>query len=206
MINLLPPRRLLDIRIARRNTSLRRYVELSVVSTVVLVLAVVASFYFLNTQRVNTQKTVDINEQKVKQLEPVQAEARQLSTTVNTISRLLSRNIKFSQMLTNIGGLMPSGSSLTGLQLSIEDLNAPLVVSANIDSEAKAAVLRNNLLSSSLFKSADIVSIIEIKEDQAGQSTNSAEPSAQPVKPVNPYKYTVTINASLKDDSGVKKL
>lgn len=202
MINLLPPKRLLDIRIARRNTSLRRYVELSVVSTGVLVLAVVASFYFLNTQRVNTQKTFDINEQKVKQLEPVQAQAQQLSVTVNTISRLLSRNIRFSEMLTSIGGLMPSGSSLTGLQLSIEDLNAPLVVGANIDTEAKAAVLRNNLLSSSLFTKADIVSIIEIKDDAKNESAvNSSDTQGVP----NPYKYTVTINAYLKDETKVKK-
>ena len=51
MINLLPPQRLLDKQIARSNTILRRYVELSVISIAVIGLAVVAASYFLKSQQ-----------------------------------------------------------------------------------------------------------------------------------------------------------
>lgn len=199
MINLLPPERHLNMRIARNNTILRRYLELVLISLVVISASVVGAYYFLYIQKQNVEKTVAINRQKVKELEPVQKQAEQLSVTINTIAGLMSKNIKFSEMLTQIGGVMPSGSSLTGLQFSLEDTSSPLVVSAQVQTEERAAVLRNNLANSTLFKDATIVTITEIKQEESTAS--------DPATPVleNPYRYTVTINAFFKDGIGTKK-
>ena len=215
MINLLPPKRLINIRIARSNTVIRRYIELVLLSIAVIAVAVAASYYFLNNQQRDVQKTVDLNHQKVAQLEPVQGEAEELSATVNTISGLLSRNVKFSDMLTQIGSLMPSGTVLTGIQFSIEDLKSPLVVSAQVESEERAAVLRNNLADSPLFKEAIIKSIVELDETDASGATSTAPSSPTPAttpskpqpdeKPQSPYKYTTTIEAYFTDISkGIK--
>lgn len=210
MINLLPPNRLANIRIARSNTMLRRYIEFSLVSVLVLIVAVVAAYYLLHSQQVNTQKTVDVDAKQIQQLEPVQKQAEQLSTTVNTIAGLLSRNVKFSDMLTQIGGLMPPGSVLTGLQFSVEDLKSPLVISAQVDTQQKAAILRNNLASSNLFSKADIQTISQINAQ--GESSNSGNaPLANPTAPPatnavpasnSPYKFTTVINAYFKDTLG----
>lgn len=207
MINLLPPKRVIDIKVARSNTVLRRYIELILLSMVLLAGAVIVAYYFFAIQKNNVQKTVDLNQEKISKLEPVQKQAEQLSVTVNTISGLLSRNVKFSDMLTQIGGLMPSGSVLTGLQFSIEDVQSPLVISAQVDNEQKAAVLRNNIASSSLFKSADIKSItqIEQKTTQTTTPTTTTEtttvPTLTPTSPTasSPYKYTTVINAYFKE-------
>ncbi len=193
MINLLPPERLASMRLARSNTVLLRYLELIVISMFVLIMAIVAAQYFLNTQQKNTQQLLDINQKKVKELEPVQKEAEELSATVNTISSLLSKNVKFSEMLTQIGGLMPPGSVLTGLQFSIEDLKAPLAISAQVEDEQKAAVLRNNLANSSLFSKVEIKTITTIEEDDPAASQN------------NPYKFTTMINAYFKESVTEKK-
>ncbi len=204
MINLLPPTRLLNMRIARANTNIRRYIELIAMSIIVLVLAVVAAFYFLNSQQSNAKAAADLHAAQVAELEPVQKQAEDLSATINTISRLLSQNVKFSEMLTQIGGLMPTGSILTGLQFSIEDLEAPLVVSAEVDSEEKAAILRNNLESSDLFERASLVSIVQIEEDESSTpapTEEGAPASSQPVL-TNPYKFTTTINVYLKKIEG----
>ena len=199
MINLLPPKRLINMRIARNNTILRRYLELAFISSVVIGVAVMGAYYILNNQQQDIQKNVDINQAKVAQLAPIQKEAEELSATINTIAGLMSKNIKFSEMLTQIGGVMPSGSSLTGLQFSLEDTSSPLVVSAQVQTEERAAVLRNNLANSTLFKDATIVTITEIKQEESTAS--------DPATPVleNPYRYTVTINAFFKDGIGTKK-
>ena len=209
MINLLPPKRVLDIKIARTNTILSRYIKLLLLSILVLTAAVIAAHYFFIIQESNTQHTLAINQKKVQQLEPVQKQAEDLSQTVNTISGLLSRNIKFSDMLTQIGSIMPPGSVLTGLQFSIEDVESPLVVSAQVDNAQKAAVLRNNLASSPLFKKAEIKNITQIEKKS---DTNPPSVSTEPVLPTtdtstrDSYTYTTVINAYFKDNViGVKK-
>ena len=202
MINLLPPERNLNMRVARNNTILRRYLELVVVSLVVIAAAVAGAYYFLYSQQQSIEKTVAINQDKVKALEPVQKQAEQLSVTINTIAGLMSKNVKFSDMLTQIGGIMPEGSVLTGLQFSLENLSSPLIVSAQVENEERAAVLRNNLASSPLFKDAEIITITEIKSDDTADSTVTT-PAAPQVE--NPYKYTTTINAYFKDGIGADK-
>lgn len=209
MINLLPPDRLANLRIARSNTILRRYIQLALIGSVVLVAAVVLAYYFLNTQQVNTRHTAEANQQKIAQLEPVQKQAEELSATVNTIAGLFSRNIKFSDMLTQIGGVMPPGSVLTGLQFSIEDLDSPLAISAQVDTEQKAAILRNNLAGSSLFSKAEIQTIAHINNDVSVSDSTTPSPSKTPTTSVttnkSPYNYTTVINAYLKDVSETKK-
>ncbi len=200
MINLLPPQRLLNMRIARNNMILRRYLELALISFVVIAGAVIGAYYLLENQQTNIKTTLEADQKKVKELEPVQKQAEDLSVTINTIAGLMSRNVVFSDMLTQIGGIMPSGSVLTGLQFSLEDLKSPLVVSAQVESEERAAVLRNNLASSPLFKSAEIKLITEIKKEESATTDLAGEPVVQ-----SPYNYTVTINAFFKDDTGVKK-
>ncbi len=201
MINLLPPGRVLNIRLARSNTILRRYVELIIVGSLVLLAAILVARYFFGVQNDNIQRTVDLNNAKIASLQPVQKQAEELSATVNTISGLLSRNVKFSDMLTQIGGIMPPGSVLTGLKFSLEDVEAPLVVSAQVDNEQKAAVLRNNLAASSLFEKAELKNITKIEDETS--TTTPTNPSTGPSvsaipQPVSAYKFTTVINAYFK--------
>ena len=100
MIKLLAPKRVLNIKTARNNTVLKRYIELTIFSMILIIIATVLAFILFTNERDNIQETVDIDQQKIAKLEPVQKQAEELSATVNTISGLLSRNIKFSDMLT----------------------------------------------------------------------------------------------------------
>lgn len=208
MINLLPPKRLLDIKTARGNTVLRRYVELVIFGMIILAVAVTASYYFLHRQQQNVKTTLQADQQKVQELQPIQKEAEELSATVNTISGLLSRNVKFSEMLTKIGGVMPNGAVLTGLQFSIEDLDSPLVISAQVEDEARAAVLRNNLIASGLFSSADIKTISLLEDEEEDEAAAPAQPPAEgtpaPASAPNPYRYSTTISAYFKAPSEAK--
>ena len=206
MINLLPPQRLANLRLARQNTILRRYVELALVSAVILAGACAVAYYFLNAQQVNTRRTVELDQQKIDQLEPVQKQAEQLSLTVNTIAGLLSHNVKFSDMLTQVGSVTPSGAVLTGLQFSIENLKSPLIISAHVDTEQKAAVLRNNLAGSALFSKAEIQSITQVGSSGTTSSVpNNSDATPGVADTLSPYKFTTVINAYFKSDAVVGK-
>ena len=204
MINLLPPQTRVNMRIARSNTSLRRYIELLILALLVVVTAYIAGQYFLSSQQENVQSTIDANKRSVKKLEGVQKEAQQLSATINTIAGLLSREISFSSMLEQTSALLPQGSVLTGLQFSIEDLKSPLVITAQVDTEAKAAVLLKNLQSSNLFQNTQLVSISQIEEESTSTLTTpltTTETAPTVSTTTSPYKYNAVINAYLKPAS-----
>lgn len=190
MINLLPPKDRMNLEFAKRNTVLRRYLELCLLATVFLAFLMVGSYYYLNQQKKNTQAELEFNQQKVAELEPVQEEAEELSKTINTISAIFASDVKFSSMLTDIGALTPSGTVLSGLELSGVDAKSPLVISAQVETENKAAVLRNNLAASDLFDDAKILSINRIGlEDSTDQASEEDAPAD------SPYKFVVTIEA-----------
>ncbi len=219
MINLLPPSERIAMAIAKRNTLLRRYLEFMLLGILLLTLLVIGSYYYLSLQYTNTKKTLELNQQKLAQLEPKQKEAEELSTTVNTIAALFSRDVTFSKMLTQIGQLMPEKTVLTKLELSSADSQAPLNITAQVDSEERAAVLRNNLASSTVFSKANIISITKIGADtQTGTSatsgsttpaptntSGSTSSSTQTLAKDSPYKFAVVIEAYLKPVNGVKK-
>ncbi|MBP9738559.1 PilN domain-containing protein [Candidatus Saccharibacteria bacterium] len=208
MINLLPPQQLANIRIARSNTLLRRYIELLLLALLIIITALTVAYYFMNVQQSNVQQVVDTDQAKISELEPVQKQAEQLSATVNTIAGLLSRDVVFSDMLVQIGGLMPQGAVLTGLQFSIEDFKSPLIISAQVDTEEKAAVLLKNLQGSDLFQSAEIKTIDQTEKEDTSTSTSTLTPTTSATAPVvadSPYKYTTVINAYFKQNSpGIK--
>lgn len=184
MINLLPPTRLLDIKTARNNTVLRRYIELLLLSMVIIGLAVAASYYFLDSRRNDVQSSLEANKKTINELKKTQDQAQGLSTTINTVAKLLAQNIKFSEVLTKIGNVMPEGASLTNVQFEADELNAPLIVTVDMVNEERGAVLRNNLAKSELFQDAKIKSIIAIEAPEEGY----------------PYKYTAILQVYFKEN------
>lgn len=208
MINLLPPKLLLDKQIARSNTILLRYIELTLISVVVIGLSIFAASFFLNSQKSDVQQTVDLNQKKVTELAPVQNQGEDLSATIKTISGLFSHNVNFSEMLTAIGGVTPPGAVLTGLQFSTEDFKSPLVITAKIESAERGAVLRNNLAASDLFSRADIQSISQSEDSDTSSVPTAPTPDGQPGKNTqkqSQYRFTAIINAYFHENPGKKQ-
>lgn len=205
MINLLPPQKLANIRIARANTTLRRYIELLLLALFVIVASIIGAYYLLRIQQANVQTVNESNKATIAELEPVQKQAEQLSQTINTIATISSRDVQFSDMLVKIGGLMPDGAVLTGLQVSVDDYTSPLQITAEVDTQSKGAVLLNNIQASDLFDSAELKSIVKIDQKQDSTATtpvttNTTTTTTTPTEPVteSPYHYTVVIDAYFK--------
>lgn len=214
MINLLPPQKLANIRIARANTTLRRYIELLLLALLVVVAAIIAAHYLLRAQQANVESVAEANKATIAELEPVQKQAEQLSETINTIATISSRDVQFSEMLVKIGGLMPGGAVLTGLQVSVDDFSSPLVITAEVDNEAKGAILLNNIKSSDIFKDAELKSITKIETEtdttSATATSTTTDPAATPATttepvPESPYRYTVVIDAYFKQAKEQKR-
>lgn len=190
MINLLSTKRLNDIRVAKSNTILSRYIKLLIISSLIIGCIVTGAYYYLNIQHSKAEEAKRLDDARVSALEPYHEQASQLSATVNTIANVMSGDLAFSNMLTQIGNLMPSGTVLTGLQLSSEELSAPLIVSAHVDNEQRSVVLLRNLKQSDLFEGAQIRNI-QLLDSEADKKKS--------------YNYVVTLDVYLRDKSETKQ-
>ncbi len=175
MINLLPPETKVAVKFARLNVTLIQYCILVVIVSVAVIGVLLFGLVVINTRESRLQASITDDRTQAQKLEPVNTKAKELSTTINTISGLLKREIKFSVLLDDIGSIMPTGTVLTGLTLS-DQRDQPLTLDALVVDEESAAVLRENLAESELFQSADIVNITR---SEAEGSTNKYQFTAQ---------------------------
>lgn len=181
MINLLPPEQKQAIKFGRINLVLMQYIILAIITIVALLGIVVIGAQKLSSVQTEIRSEVKSGQTEVDSLKGYHDQANQISSQIETLSKLFAQEIKFSQLLTSIGGVMPNGSALTQLSLN-EDRTLPILLTAQVESEETAAVLRKNLEESDIFDKADIVSL-SAQEDVTSK-----------------YGYQVTINVTFSED------
>lgn len=161
MINLLPPDTREAIMYARRNTRLLHWSLALLAGIAGMVAIVVFGFFYIdqNTKNINQQVELARQELKVQKLEETQKRVEDLSGSLKLVTQVLSKQILFSELLQQVGAVMPSGSSLGGLNIS--------KVQGGIDLQAvsrdyqTASQVQVNLQdpNNKLFEKVDILSI-----------------------------------------------
>ncbi len=158
MINLLPPDVKKSIRFARLNVTLFQYCVL-----VLLTGASLSAMFFLGTRLLSSSKSdlessIQANQLRVSELELINSEAKQLANDINTINILLQQEIKFSDLVIEIGAIMPPGASLSNLNLT-KDKQAPLSLEVITESPDTVGVVQENIAESELFRGAEILNV-----------------------------------------------
>jgi len=159
VINLLPPDIKKETKFARINVALMQYLLLIIVVGVALSAIMIFGGRIVASNENSLEDNISLEQDKAQELSSINDEARVPSEKIDTIGTLLAREIKFSDLLREIGSLMPKGSILTNLAISEESQDDPLLLDASVVDEDTAAILRENLVNSNLFTNADIVSI-----------------------------------------------
>ena len=162
MINLLPPELATGIRYGRRNASIRRWLVGALLATVGLVLIITAGWLYLDAQAKDLKKETTAKQQLLQSqnLSKVQKDAREITNDIKIISQVLGRELRFSNLVQEIGQVMPPGTVLSGLLLK-NKIDGALDLSANTRDYASAAQISANLgdPKNELFSSVDIVSV-----------------------------------------------
>jgi Tfp pilus assembly protein PilN len=175
MINLLPPAQKDAIKFGRINSLLVKYIFVAVVAVLALLLILAYGAKNLSAIQNDIKGEVAQNRSDVDELKTYHDQAQQISKQVETLAKLFEQEVKFSELLTSIGQVMPDGSALTQLSLN-DDRSLPLNLTATVTNEGTAAVLRKNLEESDIFDKADIISITALEDDSSA------------------YKFQVTIS------------
>lgn len=169
MINLLPPDYAMKIRYGRRNAGLLRWLAGAMLAIAGLGLIILSGWLLFNHQSgtLNGQIASAHAQLEAQNLVQVQKDADQISGDIKIINQVLSREINFSDLMQQIGKVMPPGSILGGLTLS--KVNGSIDLTASAKDYTTAAQVAVNLSDpkNGLFAGVDIVNI-----NCTSQSTN----------------------------------
>jgi len=161
VINLLPPERAIRIRYGRGNSLLIQWLISMGIAIVGLVLIVASGVVYINQQSGDLKKNIATDNEQLTtgDIGQVEANVKAISSDVKLINQVLSREIRFSDLMQQIGKVMPAGTVLSSLTLT--NINGAMDITANTLDNPSAAQIAINLSDpgNNLFTHVDIVSI-----------------------------------------------
>lgn len=157
MINLLPNGKKDDILAARANVILLRYIGIIVIAFLFTLLIFSTSKSVLSGTMETAQSRIETNSVKADVYSSTQQEVSALSSKLSDTKALLNNDIRYSQVLTELGRLTPAGVIIKQLTLNDATFNGtPLKLTAYARSTAEASTLQTQLQSSSLFSQVSL--------------------------------------------------
>lgn len=196
MINLLPSDIKKQYSYARRNTSLLKW-SIAILIGIAGVAAIVAGGMFYMNQSINNlAKQNEIAQQALKdqKLEENRAKVQEISGSIKLAVQVLSKEILFSKLISQVGTVMPSGTVLTNLQISTQ--NTGVDISAVALDYKSATQIQVNLAdpANQIFEKADILNI-NCNNQAVDKYPCTVSIKAQFVK-TNPFLFISTKNGA----------
>ena len=161
MINLLPPQYNKQLHSSRLNSRLKKWIGFIWLATAGLALILIMGWFYIDQQDKNiTQAVSDTKAELAAQnLTKVQQDSKELTNNIKTIDKVLSSEVRFSDLIQDIGKVIPQGTVLDSLMLS--QVSGGIDLSAGAKNYESAAQVAVNLSDpdNKLFSKVDIVSI-----------------------------------------------
>lgn len=161
MINLLPPDIKQQYRFARRNRSLRKWINIGLFALLGAIILTGAGGFYLSqqTKSYDQQATAITKELDAQHLGDVQQQIKDISNNLQLVIKVLSQEVLFSQLLKRLGTVTPANTMLTNL--SISQTQGAIDITAQTADYNSATQLQVNLSDpeNQIFSKADIVSI-----------------------------------------------
>jgi len=176
MINLLPYNLRNERKYGRLNQALIGNILVLAATAACLAVILIANAKKLSTAENELQSKIQVNEQRIKELKNNSANTDAIAKKLSEVNQLYEQNVRFSELIPDIGNLLPSGTRLNGLSLDGLGNSTPLSLDVDLASPELAAVLTTNLIESDLFVAADITTI---SARDAGQYSYSAQITAR---------------------------
>jgi Tfp pilus assembly protein PilN len=162
MINLLPPFHADAIRYGRQNTLLRAWLIGMACAIAGLIVILAGGWVYINQQSNNLQKSIDTtnHQLQIENLSSVQKDAKEITGDINVINKVLSQEVRFSELIQTIGNDMPPGTVLGSLSLS-NKVSGGIDLSASAKDYTSLAQVAVNLSdpNNTLFSKVDIVDV-----------------------------------------------
>lgn len=171
MINLLPLSQKKQISYARRNTKLRRWLIANIVGVFGIAIIIAAGQVFMVRSTESWQKQVNDTaaQLQVQKLQETQSRVTEISDSVKLAIQVLSKQVLFSKLLTQIGAAMPNGTSLQSLSIASPEGGIDLTAVATNYQTATQVQVNLSDPNNRIFEKADIVSVSCQQDEAADQ-------------------------------------
>lgn len=189
MINLLPADAKKQLRAARNNAVLRRYYVLVLLSACLLGAIFALGFKVTLDQEASYQAIKQQSEAESAKYSEVRKSAEDFNKNLEAAKTILASDVRFSQLITDIAGVIPSGVILSNLSLNSQSsANAPLTINGRAKTYDDAVKLKNSLEESPIFENVSLLSA------SAGSGSADSE-----------YPVGVSISARFSKAGGTSK-
>lgn len=159
MINLLPTATKKEIRAARTNVVMVRYLLIILVGVLFLGGIIAGTYGILTDMKNNAQSVIDANSEKTSQLGSAQTQSQTLQASLSSAQAVLKEEIVYTTLLTSIANITPKGTVLDKLSLSPTSIGTAITLQAYAKNTEAALSLKDSYQSSSLFSNVSIQNI-----------------------------------------------
>lgn len=192
MINLLSTTQKQDIRAARLNVRLRRFVLLCSSALLIILGIYGVGFYFVQADRAAADKDLAASKLATENTEykKVVEDAKAYKSNLSIADKVLTSGVSYSTFVTETAGLLPQGTVLSGLTLT--NLGAPatagnanantLTIVARTTNYDVALQLQKSLEDSALYEKVSISDVSILAEDARPTNTDKKYPVSLNVK------------------------
>ena len=160
MINLMPDQAKKEIRSARVNVILIRYMAIILCAFVFLILVLAGSYLILTQTKQSAQQLIDANAAKAQVYSATKSQVDALSSSLSEAKSILNQEVLYSKVLVNIGQQMPAGTVIDKISLnSTSFTGTPLTLKAYAKTTDAAVALREKFQSSPIFTNVNFESV-----------------------------------------------
>lgn len=168
MINLLPAEYKQQIRAARTNVLLRRYLILSFIAAGFLAVALAGAYFVMVTAKDSAAATLTANQQKASSFSAVEQQADSFRSDLSTAKTILDNQIYYSKAILAIAHALPPNIILGNLDLDVSTFGTPVSLSAKAKSYNDALTLKDTLQASNVFSNVRLESVSSGSGDTKG--------------------------------------
>ena len=171
MINLLPDSHKSEIRAARTNVLLVRYIAILSAAIIVLAGIVVGAYTVLDAKEELAQSLTEINNAKTAPYESTRQEADALRTSLSDAKAILDQKVSYSKLIYEIADSIPKGVVLDTLDLDSSSFGSGMTINASAKTFESASQLKDKLADNSeVFSDVKLLSL-----DSAGVGSSTSE-------------------------------
>lgn len=179
MINLLPENSKKQIRAARANAILVKYIFTVLAAAAFIGLLLGASYYILQSSKTAAENSIVKIQTGNSSYSPVSSKSSGFTNDLVIARKIIDQQISYSKILEELAKALPSGTVLKSpFQISPNSLNVPITFEAYMTDSSDESTLKMNLESNPIFSNYSM------------QSLNSNEDSGA-------YPYLITFNVTI---------
>lgn len=160
MINLMPDAAKKEIRSARVNVVLTRYITVIIFAFAFLVLLLAGSYFVLEQTKDSAQRLIDANGTKAQVYSTTKAQVDALSASLSQTKSILNQEVLYSNVLMNIGQQMPAGTVIDSITLNAASFTGtPVALKVYAKTNDAAVALREKFQGTTIFSNVNFDSV-----------------------------------------------